>query len=336
MSNIKVLDCTLRDGGYINNWTFGVENAGVMIQLMLESKIDYVEIGFITTEKSFDNQTLFTSFNKIKDFLPDKCYKDSLLGMVTYGKFPIENIPDVSESPIGGIRVIFKKHQQEDALEYCRNIKEKGYRLFINPTFTDQYSEEEFLLLIKKIEKINPYSIAIVDSMGAMKEKDISHLYNVIDKNLNSNIALCFHSHDNMQLSFSNSQYLIKNCKNRELIVDSTLFGMGRGAGNLSTEVIIGYLNYNFDCKYDINLINKLVDEYINPIFAETPWGYSIPYYLAATNHCHPNYAKYLIDRHVGQIALINNLLQSIPMDKKAIYDVSIIENIYNSRIPAK
>ena len=181
MGNIKVLDCTLRDGGYINNWDFGIEKAKIIVKLLQKAKLDYVETGFLTVEESSMNQTLFDSFDKIKSFLPEKYDKTNLFGMITYEKFPIENVPDVEKSPIQGIRVIFKKNQKNDALKYCKKIKDKGYKLFINPTFTDQYSDEELLSLLKEIAKIKPYGVSIVDSMGVMKEKDMLRLYYIID-----------------------------------------------------------------------------------------------------------------------------------------------------------
>ena len=329
MSKIKILDCTLRDGGYINDWNFGVDKSKIIISLLQNSKVDYIETGFLTTENSEQHQTLFESFEKINDFLPKDYDKTKLFGMITYGKFPLELVPDMRNSSIEGIRVIFKKSQKDDALEYCKKIKEKGYKLFINPTFTDQYSDEELLVLLKEIQKIKPYGISIVDSMGVMKEKDLLRLYYLIDNNLSEDIALCFHSHNNLQLSFSNAQCLMKVCHNRELIIDSTVFGMGRGAGNLCTELITQYINDNYGGDYDIVPILKIVDEQINPIFAKTPWGYSVPYYLAATNHCHPNYAKYLVDKQTVPVEIINRLLQTIPNNKKAGYDVDLIKQIY-------
>jgi len=329
MSNIKVLDCTLRDGGYINEWFFGQAKSKIIISLLQKAGMDFIEVGFLSVEKSTEKQTLFDSFDKIKTFLPKEYDKKRLFGMITYGKFPIELVPYVKNSPIEGIRVIFKKTQREDAIKYCKQIKQKGYKLFINPTFTDQYTDEELLSMLKEIQTIHPYGVSIVDSMGVMKEKDLLRLYYIIDNNLSEDIALCFHSHNNLQLSFSNAQCLMKVCRNRELIIDSTVFGMGRGAGNLCSELITQYINDNYDGHYDIVQILKIIDEQINPIFAKTPWGYSVPYYLAATNHCHPNYAKYLVDKQTVPVEIINELLHAIPDNKKAGYDVNLIKQIY-------
>jgi len=329
-NNIKILDCTLRDGGYINNWNFGRENAKSVIKLLHSANLDFIEIGFLSTEKAQDNQTLFDSFDKIKTFLPDNYDKSRLFGMITYGKFPIEKIPEVKSSDTCGLRVIFKKAQKEDALKYCEQVKAKGYKLFISPTFTDQYTDEEMLELLNQIQSLKPYGISIVDSMGVMKKQEVLHIYKVIDENLSKDIALCFHSHNNLQAAFSNAQALIDACTDRELIIDSTVFGMGRCAGNLCTELIVQYMNDNYSGDYKLLPILNIIEEFIKPIHEKYYWGYSIPYYLSAINHCHPNYAKFLVDRHIVSLELIDKILKSIPADKRAGYDEQLISKIYS------
>lgn len=329
MQKIKILDCTLRDGGYINNWNFGLEKSKSIVKLLDKSNIDYIELGFLTKEETTSNKTLFNDFKSFQNIISENIDENKLFGMITYGKFPIEDVPIINDSIVKGLRLIFKKSQTYEALDYCRKLKQKGYKLFINPTFIDQFSDIELIDIIKEINKINPYGMSIVDSMGTLKEKNLLRLYYLIDHNLNKNIALCFHSHNNLQLSFSNAQCLMNVCKDRELIIDSTVFGMGRGAGNLCTELLTQYINDNYDGNYDIIPILKIVDEQINPIFAKTPWGYSVPYYLAATNHCHPNYAKYLVDKQTVPVEIINKLLKNIPDEKKSSFDATLIKQIY-------
>ena len=151
----------------------------------------------------------------------------------------------------------------------------------------------------------------------------------MINNNLNKSISLGFHSHNNLQLSFPNAKTLMQISKDRELIIDSTVFGMGRGAGNIHTELITKYLNDNYRAKYNLLPILNVVQKYINPIFEVNPWGYSVPYYLAAINHCHPNYAKYLIDKGIESVDLIDNILRNIPEDKKTNYDISVIDKLF-------
>ena len=103
---------------------------------------------------------------------------------------------------------------------------------------------------------------------------------------------------------------------------------MGRGAGNIHTELITKYLNDNFKAKYNLLPILDIVQKYINPIFEISPWGYSVPYYLAAINNCHPNYAKYLIDKGIESVDIIDEILSAIPEKNKTNYDIAVIEKL--------
>ena len=329
--NIKILDCTLRDGGYINNWDFGKNLAKKMLVSLDKAGIEFNEIGFLQDTQYNPERTLFNEISQINNILPDNInLKTKIVAMIIYGKFDEKKIiPKDSNIKLDAIRVTFKKDENNTVFSYLNKIKKCGYKLFINPTNVESYSDKELLTILDKVNKIQPYGFSIVDTNGVLKERDIIRLTYFIDNNLSNDIALCFHSHNNLQLSFSNAQCLMKICNNRELIIDSTVFGMGRGAGNLCTELITQYINDNYNGHYDIVPILKIIDEQINPIFSQTPWGYSVPYYLAATNHCHPNYAKYLVDKQTVPVEVINELLQSIPDNKKSGYDVNLIKQIY-------
>ena len=136
-----------------------------------------------------------------------------------------------------------------------------------------------------------------------------------------------------MQLSFSNAQALIEANNKRELIIDTSVRGMGRGAGNLCTELMITYLNdnynYNYNKQYNLIPILKIVDEQINKIFAQTPWGYNLPYYLAASMQVHPNYASFLTDKASISVESMNEILSSIPDNKKSNFDEKLIQGLY-------
>lgn len=337
MFNIKVLDCTLRDGGYVNNWDFGLALSQKFLKNINKAHIEYVEIGFLNDSEYNKEKTLFSEIEQIKNIIPVNFEHNSkIVAMIVYGNFDINKIvPKTDDVVLDAIRVTFKKNEIEMVFDYLKKIKLAGYQLFVNPTNVELYSDEELLNLIKKVNELEPYGFSIVDTNGVLKENDLLRLYHLINHNLKKDITLCFHSHNNLQLSFSNAQCLIKNCHNRELIIDSTVFGMGRGAGNLCTELLIQYLNDNCNANYDIIPILKIIDEQINPIFVQTPWGYSVPYYLAATNHCHPNYAKYLVDKQTVPVELINELLKLIPNDKKSGYDMNLIKQLYIDKISA-
>lgn len=328
MTKIKILDCTLRDGGYVNDWEFGKNNILTIIDNLSKAKIEYIECGFLKTCHYNENKTLFDSIEILNKHFLKNDTKTKYALMINYGEVDIDLIPENFDENLI-LRIAFKKNQATECLEYCEKLIQKGYDIFINPMHTSSYSSIELIDIIKKVNAIKPLAFTIVDTTGSMKEQDLLSIYYLIDSNLAKDIALCLHSHNNLQLSFSNAKSLMNACKNRELIIDATAFGIGRGAGNLQIELLVQYLNDNYNREYDIIPILKTINEQINPIFAQTPWGYSVPYYLAAVNHCHPNYAKYLVDKQTIPVDMINELLMTIPNDKKTEYDVNLIKQIY-------
>ncbi len=326
MNNIRILDCTLRDGGYVNNWNFKENNIRFIIENLVRAGCDYIECGFLKKIPYDKDKSLFNCFQQLENILPNTS-KTKFTLMINYGEIPIEDIP-LCNTKIN-LRIVFKKERRNEAVEYCRQLVAKGYSIFVNPMSSNTYSSAEFLDLINKVNEINPVGFTIVDTTGAMSKKDTLALYYLIENNLNKNIALCFHSHNNLQLSFSNAQILMEQNTNRTIIIDSTVFGMGRGAGNLCTELLVKYINDNHNGNYELIPILKIIDEQIAKIFAVSPWGYSVPYYIAASMHCHPNYAKYLIDKQTVPVELITQILNKIPQDKRGTYDVNIVEELY-------
>lgn len=116
----------------------------------------------------------------------------------------------------------------------------------------------------------------------------------------------------------------------REVIIDSTLHGIGRGAGNLCSELLIQFLNTNNKTKYDIKPVLEAINNFILPIYNKTPWGYSMPYFLSAKNGCHPNYAKFLSENGKLSYAQMSSILKAIPQDKKAVYNEECISTLFS------
>ncbi len=332
-NNIKILDCTLRDGGYANEWFFGEKNIKIILQNLISSNVDIIECGFLKPIIYNSNQTLFSCIEDLKHQLPPNSTNKKFTLMINFGEVNIEDISDCKDHNIA-FRIVFKKAEITDALEYCHKLKKKGYTIFINPMHTNLYSIDELKALAYEMNKIAPSAFTITDTTGSMSEKEALTIFESINKNLSSDISLCFHSHNNLQLSFSNAKTIINACKNRNLIIDSTVFGMGRGAGNLCTELIMQYLNDNFNKNYNILPIIKIIDTQISPIYPHTPWGYSIQYYLSAINHCHPNYAKFLSEKKEISLEAIDMLLKKIPDENKSIFDKELIDRIYSDISP--
>ena len=218
---------------------------------------------------------------------------------------------------------------RQDALKTCREIKSKGYRLFINPTFINQYEKEELIELIRQINQIHPAGFTIVDSTGGLNEKASAEIFCLSDKYLDKDICIGFHSHNNLNLSLENAKVLNSVNTEREIILDCSISGIGRGAGNLSTQEIIQYINSN----YNIKPVQELADKIILPIRSRNSWGYSIENYYSAKNFCHPYYARYLAGKNSLPADIVNKILKNIPDEKKNIYDKDLIENLYNTNL---
>lgn len=326
---IKILDCTLRDGGYVNHFDFGEETARQIVTALSSAGVEYVEVGFLCNNKEDHETTKYLSVDEAAAYLPQSSTLSGCFVMIIYGQYDDTRLPEKKNCAIDGIRVTFKKHEVDDALAYIRRIREKGYIVSANPTAIHSYTDQEFISLLEKVNHIGVDYFALVDTMGLLKRRELQRLFYLVDNNLNENIALAFHSHNNLQMSFAHAQTLIEAGMKRDLIIDVSLRGMGRGAGNLCTELLLQYLNDHEDKEYNLVPILIAIDEHINKIYARTPWGYNLPYYLAASLRCHPNYAAYLQDKGTVSIAGISEILAHIPDGNRTIFDKALIENLY-------
>ena len=330
MRQIQVLDCTLRDGGYCNDCNFGFNNIKKIISGLIEANIDIIECGFLLNIEKYDkNYTMFTSLSQVAELIPEKREGKNFVVLADTGKFVPEDLPIYDGSSVDGIRVAFHKKDRKRGLEDCRIVKEKGYKVFVQAMVSVSYTDEEFLELIHCVNDIDPYAFYIVDSFGMMKNKDLTRLFYMVEHNLTDSIKIGFHSHNNMQLAYSNAQNLIHIQTDRDLIIDSSIYGMGRGAGNLNTELFLEYLNENIGSQYDLKPLLMIIDEVLNGFYQRNPWGYSLPNYLSAKHNAHPNYAGYLDAKKTLTAEDMDEIFALMDNEKRYSYDKSYIEKLY-------
>ncbi|MBE5899669.1 MAG: 4-hydroxy-2-ketovalerate aldolase [Lachnospiraceae bacterium] len=329
MNKISVLDCTLRDGGYINDFKFGNKTIKKIISLLGKANIDIIECGFLRTCKSDSDCTIFNSVESFRDVINEKKVGSIYVGMIQYGAISIDEIEDYDATSIDGIRLTFHEHEIDGAFEMAYQLKEKGYKVFVQPVGTTTYEDIELIKLVQRVNELKPYAFYMVDTLGAMYENDLQRMLYIIDANLDFRIQLGFHSHNNLQMSFANAQMLIKSFTKRDLIIDSSILGMGRGAGNLNTELIIHYLNESFGLKYDRDIILSIIDKYVLPIRQEYKWGYDAAYYLAAITNTHPNYASYLINLNTLNASDISTILNNLDKERRVLFDEDYITDKY-------
>ena len=330
---IKLLDCTLRDGGYINDWNFGFDASKDIIKKLEESKTDIIEIGFLKNEVYDCNRTVFNDVKQISKLIPNKKNELQYAAMIeVFNPISLEQLDERTEEDVDIIRVIVwrtrhdENNNEIDALkegyEYCKGVVEKGYKLCVQPARVEQYSDEEFINMLRMFNDLNPYAIYIVDSWGTRQIDDIIHYAQLADKYLDKNISIGYHGHNNMLQAYGiATTFIHNNYSDRDLIVDASVYGVGRCAGNLNIETFAKYLNDTEGKSYSLTPYFYIYEKYIKEIYKVHRWGYSIYYFLTAIYEAHPNYAWYLGEEKGIDPISFEKVLKSIPKLDRVLYN---------------
>ncbi len=338
MNSINILDCTLRDGGYVNNWNFKKDQINKILVALDKSNIEIIECGYLNDTKGKQNDsTLFNSIAALENYLiPPVLNNKQKVVMINFGDFNVYKLPAQKDTMIDGIRLAFHIQDVDKAIESSKQIISFGYKLYFQPMVTKNYKDIEFLSLIEKVNKINPFAFYIVDSFGSMSIEEFHKYLVMAHCNLNSQIILGYHAHNNMQLALANAVNMCMQNLHRKIIIDSSIFGIGRGAGNLNSELIADYLNKSYNKQYDTLPLLEIIDEILMSLMAQNPWGFSPAQFLSASYNCHPNYATYLISKNTNHIVNIKKILDTLPKEHKSTYNKKIIEQLYNDFILLK
>ena len=310
-NNVKILDCTLRDGGYVNDWQFGDDNAKEISRLISQSGVDYFEVGFIKLCDYVKDKIQFGEMSQIANLFKPTKQKLSLIVEVGYG-YPVSAFPEHSEDTVDLVRVIMWKRMLKEGLEYCRQLKQKGYEVSVQATRTEQYSLEEFADVCKMFSEINPDALYIVDTFGLLTKEKLLEYATVADQNLASGIRLGYHAHNNMQQAFSNAVAFMEHPWKHSIMLDASVFGMGRGAGNLCLELLLQYMNDTKGCSYKTDVLYQIMDKYLKSYYEKSPWGYSMPYQLSAINGRNPSYVGFMQSKGltIEQMAKVFRLMR--------------------------
>jgi len=333
MDRLKVLDVTLRDGGCVNDFNFGQAYMEKILAAQEDSGVDMIEMGYLDENKgSFSGRTQYINEKVIPQcILKHKKPGVTYVAMMDYGKFTVDRFEPRTDDGIDGIRMAFHKKNRRDIIPLGRKLIEKGYKFFIQPMITLRYSDAELLELINLINTELPDASGfyIVDSFGEMRPNDMSRMLNLVDNNLIPSMTLGFHSHNNLQLSYSNAMAMLQFPTNRNIMLDCSIMGMGKGAGNLNTELLLEHLNLFYGTHYQINPLLEVIDKVINQLHNEFYWGYAPEYYLSSAAHCTPSYAGHFYNKHMLPIDQVGELLGRIAEDKKISFDKDYAEELY-------
>ncbi len=329
MRQIQLLDCTLRDGGHITGSYFGEDVIRAIIKNLIQSKIDIIEVGFLQDCEYDINRAMFNSIEEARPILPAKSEGTAFSLMAQADLYDLNKLEDY-DGTIDFIRISFHDYDIEEGFEACETVIKKGYKCFVNPINIMGYTDEQLLSFIKRVNEFKPYGFTMVDTFGSMQKQDLMRIYHIIDHNLDKNIRIALHLHENQSLSYSLAQNFIDiNSPTRDICIDGSLYGMGRVPGNLCIELILKYMNDNMGASYDIEPVYDAIDEYIMELKRQNPWGYSIAYALSAQHKVHRTYAEYLMGQGRLKTKQINQILSQIAPEHKTRFDRKYIEGLY-------
>ena len=296
---LTVLDCTIRDGGLVNNHQFPDALVRAVYETCLAAGIDYMEIGYKNSARLFPKGDFGPwrhcdedDLNRVVgDHDPDKTGL-KLAVMADAGKSEWkEKIVPCGESVLSMIRVAFYAHQVSEAVEMIHHAHELGYETTANLMAVSNIKETETDAVLEAIAPTPAGTMVIVDSFGHMYREQIDMLYNKYAKAMEgTGKEIGIHAHNNLQLAFANTIEAIILGANR---ADGTMAGLGRGAGNCPMELMLGFLR---NPKFKLRPVMELLQEHIQPLREKLTWGPLVPYNLTGQMNLHPRAAIQFLD----------------------------------------
>ena len=332
MKSIVNLDCSFRDGGYYNDWSFNLKDINLYLRNISKTNIRYVEIGFRFCDKKNSGLTAYSNDKFLNKLKYDKKIKIGV--MINAADFILNDKIEFSKlnktfpncKNINFIRIAFHYKDLNNVQIICRFFSKFKIEVMLNLMQVSELKLSSFIKTIKIINPLKVHAFYIADSFGSLRPIDIKNFSKILKKYCKSKIG--FHAHDNLSLAYQNAKIAIKN--NFDYL-DSTMLGMGRGAGNLKTEEIYKFL-YKNDKKglkkiFDINkrIFKKLKETY--------KWGTNNYYRFAAIKSIHPSYVQELLNNKVYQRKNYLNILKSLANINSKKYNPKYLINYNNKKV---
>lgn len=290
--DIKVLDATVRDGGLVNSFYFTDDFVKNLYRTNVKAGVDYMEFGYKASKEIFDTDKFgkwkFCDEESLRSIVGENDTDMKISVMADVGRTDLENdILDKSDSVIDLVRVATYINTIPAAIDMAEYCKKKGYETSINIMAISTSSDKDIKHALELIGQSGTDMIYLVDSYGSMypeQIRELSEMYLEIGDKYNKTIGI--HAHNNQQLAFANT---IEATRMGVSMLDATMSGMGRGAGNCAMEALIGFLK---NPKYNINYVLKFVQNEMLKLKEEgLKWGYDIPYLLTGMLNVHPRSA---------------------------------------------
>ena len=289
---IKILDCTIRDGGLINNHDFDHRFVREVYKGVCASGVDYIELGYKNSKKLFSpkeyGQWKFCDDDEIRKVVEGVETKTKVSVMVDIGRVELDDVKPKAESPVDMIRTACYVKDIDKAIHMCNHFDEKGYETTINVMAISHASDTELEEALHQVEEeCRIKALYIVDSFGSLYQEPVEHLVKMA-KGILKTKEVGFHGHNHQQLAFGNTIEAIIHGAN---FLDGTVYGIGRAAGNCTLELLLGFLK---NPKFDIRPILDLISKEFIPLREKIEWGYIIPYAISGMLNEHPRAAMAL------------------------------------------
>jgi len=300
---IRVLDCTIRDGGLMNNHQFDDKVVKAVYEACVAAGIDYMEIGYRASRKDIKvgefGDWKYTREDDIRRIVGDNPSDLKLSIMADAGRCDYkEDIPKKSESVVDLVRVACYIHQVPMALDMVKDAMDKGYETTVNLMAVTTVGDRELDEGLEMLTRSGAGAIYVVDSFGAIYSEQVRRLVNrYLHHAKPRGMEVGMHAHNNLQLAYANTIEAIILGANW---LDATMAGLGRGAGNCPMELLLGFLH---NPKYKLQPVLRCVDEVIEPLRKDLQWGFDLPYMLTGLFNQHPRAAiKYKAQPGKGDI----------------------------------
>jgi 4-hydroxy 2-oxovalerate aldolase len=281
-------------------------------------------------KKNNSGYSVYQNIEEVSKLIPQsKSFEQMHIALFKGPDTPYANVPSWRPGLCRGIRVIIRYSEMKKSLEFCNMLSKKGYKVFVQPMVTMRYSITELEYLIEECNKFKAFALYIVDSYGYMTSADIFRIFKIYDEKLRISINIGLHAHNNMNLAFSNSLFFLEQNTKRQLIVDSTIIGMGQGAGNTQTELIASYLNKFSNYKYKIKYILNAC-EIIEKFNKNHLWGYSVKNLLPAIHKSAYKYSASLKKKYNLNYNEIDKFLSIMPDKYRHAYSSENIKKNFN------
>ncbi|MCM3537350.1 aldolase catalytic domain-containing protein [Priestia endophytica] len=285
--NSKIIDCTIRDGGLVNNWDFSIEFVQDLYNGLSAAGVEYMEIGYKNSAKLLQatepNPWRFLDDNFLKEIIPEKKFT-KLSALVDIGRVEPNDILPREQSVLDMIRVACYIREVDKGLELVQMFHDLGYETSLNIMALSSVPEKQLIEAFEMVKESPVDVVYIVDSFGSLDPADIEHQVKKFQAMIPDK-QLGIHTHNNMQLAFANT---LTAMRNGVAFLDSSVYGMGRAAGNCNTELLVSYIPKP---SYEIKPVLGVIEKHMLEMRQKWEWGYIIPYMISGVLNEHPRVA---------------------------------------------